>query len=104
MLVEEQKKLTRHLLLESTNMAAMTSHENHLSGSLRKRRKESGSKYFSARAKAYGTHTGIFPIVLSPGYTFKHCYITFVVGSTILERVACIFDDLCSTFFVGGMF
>ena len=73
-------------------------------GSLRKRRKESGSKYFSARAKAYGPHTGIFPIVLSPGYTFKHCYITFVVGSTMLERVACMFDDVCSTFFVGEMF
>ena len=85
-------------------MAAMTLHENHLLGSLTKRWKESLSKYFSVRAKAYGPHTGIFPIVLSPGYTFKHCYITFVVGSTMLERVACMFDDVCSTFFVGGIF
>ena len=40
--------------------------------------------------------------VLSPGYTFKHCYRTFV-GSTMLERVPSMFDDVCSTFFVVSM-
>lgn len=35
--------------------------------------------------------------VLRPSYTFKHCYKTFV-GSTMLERVACMLDDVCSTF------